>query len=479
LTIQSIADEAPAGEDSQNPCYGSVTAPVTAPVTAVVTDEGVPKPSETLVVTDVTANEGAENPAPICGAELLDEIVARIRRHVVLGPHDAEAIALWVLHAHALNAFETSPRLHLRSPVLGCGKTNLAAVIKQLTGPRSHMPSSCSIAAYFRFITKAPKNEASTVTLILDEIDTFLAEDRKEAIGILNSGHTRAGATVLRCGKDPSEEHEAREFSTWAATVFAGIGKLPATLESRSITIDLRRKKKSEKVARRLPKDSEAMQELAARAEAWVKEHFEALQQADPEIPECLYNRAADNWFPLLAIADEAGGRWPDLAREIASAIDGEGEDPTPTIMLLSDIRTVFQGFDKISTAKLLSELAAMEDRPWGDYNQVRARTEEEKPLQARQLASLVGAFEDADGKKIKPTTIRSKDGKPSYKGYHRAAFEDVFDRYLPALPSSPSVTPVTSNKSAGLRGPLAVTTPVTTPVTEALQAVHRTQVDE
>ena len=95
-------------------------------------------------------------------------------------------------------------------------------MIKQLTGPRSHMPSSCSIAAYFRFITKAPKNQPSTVTIILDEIDTFLAEDRKEAIGILNSGHTRAGATVFRCGKDANEEHEAHEFSTWAATVLRG-----------------------------------------------------------------------------------------------------------------------------------------------------------------------------------------------------------------------------------------------------------------
>ena len=102
------------------------------------------------------------------------------------------------------------------------------------------------------------------------------------------------------------------------------------------------------------------------------------LREADPEIPDCLYNRAADNWFPLIAIADEAGGRWPALARKIASAIDGEGEDPTPTVMLLSDIRRVFQGFNTMPTAVLLSELAAMEDRPWGDYNQGRARTEEE-----------------------------------------------------------------------------------------------------
>ena len=73
-----------------------------------------------------------------------------------------------------------------------------------------------------------------------------------------------------------------------------------------------------------------------------------------------------------------------------------------------------------------------------------------------------VGAFEDAEGKKIKPTTIRPKDRTSSYKGYRRAAFEDVFDRYLPALPPSPSVTSVTDSKSAATGGLPAVTTPVT-----------------
>ena len=62
--------------------------------------------------------------------------------------HQAETMALWVLHAHSLNAYAHSPRLHLKSPVLGCGKTNLASLLEDLTKPQSFMASSFTISAY-------------------------------------------------------------------------------------------------------------------------------------------------------------------------------------------------------------------------------------------------------------------------------------------------------------------------------------------
>jgi hypothetical protein len=35
-------------------------------------------------------------------------------------------------------------------------------------------------------------------------------------------------------------------------------------------------------------------------------------------IPASLQNQAADNWRPLIAIADAAGGEWPSRVRQIA-----------------------------------------------------------------------------------------------------------------------------------------------------------------
>ena len=51
---------------------------------------------------------------------------------------------------------------------------------------------------------------------------------------------------------------------------------------------------------------------LRRRAARWVADHLPALQAADPAVPDELDDRQADNWRPLLAIADEAGGEWPN-----------------------------------------------------------------------------------------------------------------------------------------------------------------------
>src|SRR5580704_15316273 len=60
---------------------------------------------------------------PVNGAELLDEICSKIRRHVVLPEGSADAMALWALHTHVFDCFNHSPRLAITSPEKGCGKT--------------------------------------------------------------------------------------------------------------------------------------------------------------------------------------------------------------------------------------------------------------------------------------------------------------------------------------------------------------------
>jgi len=62
-----------------------------------------------------------EDPEPwpevVDGATLLDEIVVILKRFIILPPHAAEAAALWILHAHALDAFMISPLFTITSPV--------------------------------------------------------------------------------------------------------------------------------------------------------------------------------------------------------------------------------------------------------------------------------------------------------------------------------------------------------------------------
>jgi putative DNA primase/helicase len=70
-----------------------------------------------------------------------------------------------------------------------------------------------------------------------------------------------------------------------------------------------------------------------------------------------MFNRAADNWRPLLAIADAAGGAWPEKARKAAVALaGGEIDEVSRTELLLSDIRNIFDDLDvdEIGSAELI-----------------------------------------------------------------------------------------------------------------------------
>lgn len=79
-----------------------------------------------------------------------------------------------------------------------------------------------------------------------------------------------------------------------------------------------------------------------------MADNSEAIRICDPETPQELHDRAADNWRPLLAIADAAGGKWPKLARGAAITLtDSDDDAESCAVMLLADIRDLFDQSDK------------------------------------------------------------------------------------------------------------------------------------
>src|SRR5262249_3905740 len=153
----------------------------------------------------------------------------------------------------------------------------------------------------------------------------------------------------------------------------ASIGRLrPDTAEDRSITIRMRRRKGGEKI-RRLRQDRlmQIFAPLQSAVARWGADHLDALRVADPAIDETVNDRVADNWRPLLAIADEAGGEWPDRARRAMKLLTGQViEDQAAGLQLLADMDMIFResGMEKLTTAALLTRLTALEERPWADY---------------------------------------------------------------------------------------------------------------
>jgi hypothetical protein len=349
-------------------------------------------------------------PQPVEGAMLLSEIVTGIRRYVVFDNASADAVALWCLGTHAFNNFTIFPRLAITSPEPRCGKTTLLDGIERLV-PRPLAAANITAPALFRTI------EAARPTLLLDEADTF-AKDNEDLRGILNSGHRRNGMVirVVESGKD----YEPRQFSTWAPIALAGIGSLPATVMDRSVVIALRRRRPDEPAESLRLDRPNGLDKLARMAARWAADHAAVLRDADPKVPDNVFNRAADNWRPLLAIADAAGGEWSERARKVALSLAAEHTDESRRVQLLADIADAFaeKKTDRLSSDELTAHLVEMEDRPWAEWSKGR-------PLSKNQLARLMKPFG------VSPGSIRLGNGSTP-KGYHISALADAFARYLP-----------------------------------------------
>ena len=350
-------------------------------------------------------------PDVVATCQLLDSIATVFTRYIVLPKHAAEALALWILHAWTFDAGDISPFVVLTSPTKRCGKTSVLILLNWLT-PRSELASNISPSAIFRYI------EDQQPTLLIDEADTFIRSS-EEARGILNSGHTRAAAHVIR-NVEIGGQHKSQRFSTWAPKAIACIGGLAGTLEDRAIIVPMQRKPRGAKVARCRRRDCAEFAGLRRQALRSATDNLERLRNADPKLPDVLNDRAADNWEPLLAIAELAGDAWALKACNAAKALSGDKAeaDDDDGVELLRDIRLAFAGTDQdvFFTKALIAHLVADEERPWAAYGRTG------KPISDRQIAKLLGPFGIISG------TVRINGA--TAKGYHRSAFKEAWGSY-------------------------------------------------
>jgi putative DNA primase/helicase len=348
-------------------------------------------------------------PEPVSGAEILGTIHETVIDYVIMPEKSAIAFSLWCILTYCYNSFRILPVMAIVSPEKRCGKTRLLEV---LSGLAYRAFPSCNLtpATVYRVIEKYRP------CFLVDEADTFLPNN-EELRGVLNSGHSVKNAFVTRINPDTMEPEQ---FSTWGPKAIALIGRLSgtlSTLEDRSICISLKRKLPTEKVERlRLDFDDECLA-LRQKCKRWATDNMERLKAVNPQLPLINNDRALDNWTPLVAIADLAGGEWPEKARKSMQEIEAGKEDDSARVMLLQDIKEVFDncGHESLWTENLIESLVAMEDKPWAEWTRG-------KPLSAASLSKLLKPFE------IKSVQLK-KDGK-NKNGYKLKQFKDAFERY-------------------------------------------------
>ena len=347
---------------------------------------------------------------PVNGAELAYELLKVLKRYAVLPCKADVASVLWILGTYVYDAFCVFPRLCLKSPEKGCGKTTILIILKALVH-RGLLASNITSAAIFRCIDKWHP------TLLIDEGDTFLTRS-EEMRGIINSSHAREAAYVLRVDGD-SSNREPKKFSTWAPMAIAMIKTPPDTIKDRSIMISIQRKLKHEKIDRIPLNLLESCKELRQKCKRWGDDNFQTFTGMTPDIPDVENYRTMDNWLPLLAIADLLGGEWPQWARDTMRVLENvkSQDEGSIGILLLADIKNIFDNtsVDRIFSKSLVDALVELKDRPWCEWRHG-------KSLTPNSLARLLKPFS------ISPGSIR--DGT-NLKGYYKSKFEDAFKRYL------------------------------------------------
>jgi len=358
-------------------------------------------------------------PEPVTLKEVLDATLEAIHRHVVLSKEAGIATTLWVAWTYAVDRSPTGPAgdiapiLTIVSPVRRCGKTQLLSVLAYLC-PRVVPASNISPSALFRLV------EAEKPTLLIDEADAFL-RDNEPLRCLLNAGHRRDGAYVVRC-VEGDHEFIPRRFSVWTPKSLAMIGSPASTILDRSIVIRLQRKRRDEVVERLNAAAVERLREIARRLMAAVTPEVRAaMYAADPEIPAVLNDRQSDNWRGLLSLADLAGGHWPAAARNAAIVLS-VADDPDAEsigILAIGDALAVFGDDDRLTPSELVERLVDLPDRPWAKF----ARG---VPITTKKLASLLA-----------PYSVVARKGTGGTRHYFRLDFQVAFSRYSDTPPET------------------------------------------
>src|SRR5262245_51540858 len=164
--------------------------------------------------------------------------------------------------------------------------------------------------------------------------------------------------------------------------------------------------------------------ELRRKLLRWSVDNAVALGDAKPEQPSGFHNRLAANWRLLFAIADHAGGVWPERARQAATKVAQQNAEPSQGRRLLAALCEIFANRDEVPSAEIVQLLAADPTAEWCEFGRTRS------PITQRQLALLLKEYE------IFPRIIHpTKRSNLSLHGYRRSDFADAFARFLPRAP--------------------------------------------
>ena len=317
------------------------------------------------------------------GQAILEEACQFINRFSVLPSRAAGyALVLFAAHCWIYQAFTETPRVHVSALTYGAGKTRVMELTSLLC-PNPQMMAKITGPALYHII-----DERHPSPLCLDEADAMFGQgQRAEDIrGVLNAGYKYNG-TVTRVSKG-----EACDFGVFCPVMFAGKGKLPRSLEERAFTVMMEQRKPGQEMDRFVPKMHDAMgRRIGLILGAWASK----IQGPAGDIiwddpPGKLTDRQVDILTPLYAIAQMAGGEWPERFAEAVDVLilGGVSTDAvSPAVELMNAIRDVWpEDTERLATHELAALLTDPEHGKF-DWPKDQATAELNKQMRDMGIA--------------------------------------------------------------------------------------------
>jgi Protein of unknown function (DUF3631) len=281
--------------------------------------------------------------------------------HIVLSLELAVTVALWGLHAYVVDRFLHSPSLLMRSFEPGVGKSVIMNCLKGLI-PETLLTSNTSAAALYHRLRKSPHT-----TFLIDEVESSELHRPGSVLVAFIDASWRQGQCLTRL--IGGEEVEFPCFCPLALAVYLkpqDRRPIPDQVLSRSIICDI-------------VKDARGRDELwpgdprFGKLRGLISEWAGSFKR--PEnfriVSRILTGRSANNWQPLLEIAETLG--YGATALVVAETI--ERATINPITELFWDLRRVFEppGIDRLWTGELLEALHRLEGSAWDEFLGVTA----------------------------------------------------------------------------------------------------------
>lgn len=258
------------------------------------------------------------------------EIEQQIRRYCYLPSEEAYvAVTAWTVATHVAPLLDTAPGLVVTAPLDGAPRSRLRQVVAGLAAqPIVTTPSEASADGLFR----SAANAATPSTVFLDDADGIFKSAARGSKGrlrtFLDSCHTRG---LIRVKFDEWGE----EFEPFAIVCLMAAGRLPVEVEDRAVVIRMTQAGETPDLGWFRRRDVARLAGLANVLTLWAEQNREEIAAylagwvGSPLIASKsrLKDHAAENWEPLLALADLAGHGWLDRVTEAAEVLDRQYQD--------------------------------------------------------------------------------------------------------------------------------------------------------